>query len=419
MKQLLLACLFIVPAFADEAADKAVEELSTAYGKLSGFIATYHSESKGKTLDAIAALDRPSKSAAWETTMKGTKDDDTKRMWIPADEDAVYFFMHGHLLKAVKIQAEMNFLSSFQKTLLFDPARIAAGKAPETAAPDNNYNMWPQALLAKDSYEGGLFLRNSTRPAWWAAVENSVIESSDEKSITFKTPANGLVTIGREHGLLVKQSMPASDEKERILQLTRIELNPGREKLTNLTKAWDDTAATRMSTHALTGKIRQEVFQILIRDIEGGRLELGRVDAELEKRREELRSIATGWIEQSPIGKKPTWKAVLDHAKGQMRAHWIQNVPGAKADDEAAFEAYLAKPEARTSARDSLVAEMETHAIARGQVLSELFESPLETTNEAGEAVKHSIETATVKAYGEAVVEAKISEYWGERKGLD
>lgn len=411
---LLLSLVLVGHATADEAADKVAEELAAAYKNTGGFIAKYHSESKGKTLDATVGLDIASGLMVSTTALADPeKPADIGRMWnIPGD---VFYIQRGdQTLKMEGMMADLKFLNHLSATV----ARSRTDPPPSPVEP----TLIGGTMLTTEGMTSGLAGSSSDwKPFWRKSVEGSTIQSQSPESVTFQTKDDGLVTIERASGLLLSQSTPNRSGSIRTLALLEpIVLNPGKDRVVALTAGWSTATVTVRSSGSLTNAARALQFQDIIGKVEHQIIDVGRVESALGERKDELRQLAARWATNGELAQHADWKTLMEKCKEQARRLWLQQLPpGAKGADEATFEIYLGSSAFRADALEGLVEGIVRNKGLKEAALNEMFQPRLSATTELGEIAKTKLEDAMVGAYMRAIMDQKIHEYWGERKGLD
>jgi len=410
----LISLVLVGHAIADEAADKAAEELTAAYKKTGGFIAKYHSESKGKTLDATVGLDMASGLMVTESIIQAPeKAAEIGRMWtLPGD---LFYTQRGdHTLKIEGMMADMRFLNHLSNTISRSPGDPLSSPAEPT--------LIGGTMLTTEGMTTGLSCNTSDwKPYWWKSVQGGTIQAQDSGSVTFQTKEDGLVTIERANGLLLKQSAPNQSGAIRTLTLQEpIVLNPGKERVIALAANWSTATVGVRSSGSLTNTARTVQFQDIIGKEEQQIIGLGRVESALRERKDELRQVAARWAATGELAHHPSWKTIMEKCKEQARELWRQQLPpGAKSADETTFEIYLGSSAFRTDALEGMVDGAVRNKGLREVALNEMFQPRLNATTESGQLTKTMLEDAMVGAYIRAIMEQKIHEYWGERKGLD
>ena len=78
---------------------------------------------------------------------------------------------------------------------------------PDADGKEGTYQFIPSILLEKTIFAAGFGLQKRDQPSWADIVEDAPIKDSDEKTVTFSTDKYGLLTISRENGMLIRQSV--------------------------------------------------------------------------------------------------------------------------------------------------------------------------------------------------------------------
>ncbi|MFD0892399.1 hypothetical protein KBB96_13300 [Luteolibacter ambystomatis] len=419
MKTSLFLLLALVGhATADETADKVAEELAAAYKKTGGFIAKYHSESKGRTLDATVALDMTSGLMVSETNiLNPEKPADIGRMWnIPGD--VVYMQRGDHTFKIEGMLEDLKFLNRFSNAVSYAWTPYDAKAPPSIQDP----TLVGGTMLTTEGMTTGFAGSTSDwKPLWWKSVQGGTVQAQSPESVTFQTKDDGLVTIERASGVLLKQSTPNQAGSIRTLSVQGpIILNPGKERVAALSVGWSTATVGVKGSGSLTNTARALQFQDIIAKLERGLIDLGKIEKALEERKGELHQIAIKWAKSGELSRHPRWKAVMDVCKEEARKVWLKQLPDSgKGADEEAFEAFLGSSAFRSQALAEMAKGIAQNEDLRARALDEMFQPRLSASNEAGEAAKTLLEDVLVAAYAEAIMEQKAREYWGERKGLD
>jgi hypothetical protein len=131
-------------------------------------------------------------------------------------------------------------------------------------------------------------LRTRDVPSWASVVEDAPIRESDQKTVTFSTVQYGLLTISRENGLLIRQSVTADDGEVRVLELKELQLNPGKDAIAGISAEWATAGAKEKPVVALMAPLRLLSFQLIIDSAEQG-TDTSALDASLEDQYEALR----------------------------------------------------------------------------------------------------------------------------------
>lgn len=296
---------------------------------------------------------------------------------------------------------------------------------PDGPGDPNSVRLTPSVLLRKSTFGTVMNLRNRDVPSWASEVEDASIKESDEKTVTFLTAEYGLLTISRENGLLIRQSVTADDGEVRVLELKELQLNPGKDAIAGISAEWATAGAKEKPVVALMAPLRLLSFQLIIDSAEQGQGDTSALDALLEDQYQALRHFAAACINESegPFASKADWPGLFGKTKAPLREKWLQDVPGAAAAGDKGFLEYLQKPEVRLKVRDSLVGGMMKVEKLPELITDEVFGkggwASLKVGNDRGVAAKQSLVKALSRAYFEALIDLKMEKQWDRRDGLD
>jgi hypothetical protein len=413
---LLLAFAFRA-AYGDEVKpkpDDVIEQLTRAYAKLDGFKATYQSVGVGKTLDCTVGLDGTSGLSALHLVANKDGQQIVAKQWNTSHDQV--FIAGGEELFVIKgTNAELKSLTDLVNKLT---------AKPDPSGEENSFQFTPSILLEKTNFGAGLLLLNRDLPPWAASVKDAPIKESDDKTVTFSTDQYGLLTVSRDHGMLIRQSVTADDGEVRVLELKELHLNPGKESVERISAGWSTVGAKEKSLVAWMAPLRLLSFQLVIDSVENGQAEVRVLDELLESQYEALRHFARACTDaEGPFASKADWPGVFDKIKTRLHLKWLQDVPGADAADEEGFLTYQQDPEIRLQVRNSLVAGMlRTEKLAE-LITDEIFGrggwASLKVGNDRGVAAKKSLVKALSRAYLEELVDLKMTKQWDQRDGLD
>jgi hypothetical protein len=404
-------------AFGDELKPKpaeVIEQLSQTYAKLDGFKATYQSVGEGKTLDCTVGLDDASGLSALHLAAKKGDQEMVAKQWTTS-HDQVFIAGGEDLLVFKGTNAELKSLTDLVSLLATKPD--ADGKI-------ETYQFIPSILLEKTRFAAALILLMRDRPPWAPNVQDAPIKESDEKTVTFSTDQYGLLTISRENGMLIRQSVTADDGEVRVLELKELQLNPGKESVERISAEWSTVGAKEKSIVARMAPLRLISFQIIIDSMENGQAEVRVLDELLEEQYEALRHFARACTDtEGPFASRADWPALFDKIKTRLHLKWLQDVPGADAADKEGFLKYQQEPEVRLQVRNSLVAGMMKTEKLPEVIMDEIFGrggwASLKVGNDRGVAAKQSLVKALSRAYLEELVDQKMTKQWDQRDGLD
>ncbi len=390
-------------------AEAAMAELTKAYLRLQGYIVSYHAGRKNGSLDCTVAFDEISGLLAIDLRVEHKGEKEETHQWNTL-EDRFYTSSGDDLLVATGMNREMASLKRLQDVLRFN--RGDAIPSQEFAS--------PFILLESKGYGTGI---TPAKPTWKKEAENATVDAADATSITFLTKEHGRLTIDRATGLLLRQSIEKSEEETIVLERVDLKLNPGREAVMAISKSWTVEGAKEMGILARMAPLRLMVFKGVIGAIEDGRGDFAKLERVLKDEEQSLRQFAAGCISEGrdSLYSAKFWKQAFD--RGLLRKMWLKQDPEAKEDDEEGLEKYIASAGFREEFRKVFVDGFLKHEEAAGRFTGEIFGSgvwdDLKTTGEAGKAAKGMLGKALAKAYLEAVVERKMVEQLGPRKGLD
>jgi hypothetical protein len=400
-------------AVADESKDAAtwVAELSATYAKLDGFTATYTSKGEGKSLKVVMGMDETSDLGALHLT--ATKDGRPMetRQWNTDNDELFMFGSWGGLIVISGIRTELQSLSELNKVLVAAPENAEAIKLRLT----------PAMLISKTTIHPGFDLIVEDVPTWTLHVRQASVQGSDETSVTFLTEEFGLITVSRETGLLTRQSVTSATGEVRVLELKEHLLNPGREEISKISAGWKTEGAKIEARGSRLAGLRLKVFQAVVNSADAGGLDMIRLEKVLGEQRDALRRFADGFTSEigGSLAGEELWKEELEKYRNQLR---MGVLAGTGKFDEKEFEAQLADFQVRLKIRDELSKSLDVEGTRR-RVMWEIFgkmgRDELKATGKAGEAAKLLVESAINRAYLEAVLERKMTKYWGERVGLD
>lgn len=399
-------------AEADRTPAEWIEELTAAYAGLGGYIVTYRSEGDAKHLDATLAMDRASGLGAvdMEAIRNGIRI--VAKQWNNADDD---FFVHtgdGHLTRIPAFRSLMN-------KALDDLA--AALPFPDVKRPQQAIHFSPELFLSATELHLALGFSSTDKPSWRDDAEDGTLKAINAETVTFETKDRGLLTIGRKHGLLTRQAVTAEDGEVRVLELRTLTLNPGRDAVAEISARWstENAVTVRGVDEQFTHRaLYVGLLQSLIDTVEEGETDLATLEKALADGRGKLRAIAgAGLTGPGNLFDDETIDALLDSADAAIRDFWLQADPQAKEGDAAAFAAFRAKEEVRTSIRDQIVVALIKLDGAKEGLLTPTLGAAggdaLVAGTAVGKAAKAAIETALATAYCEAFLDAAMATRWG------
>lgn len=402
------------PAVAEKEAEaaQAISELSAAYAKLGGYTATYRGVMAGTTLECKLGMDYASGLGFVQVASTGGDQPIDMRHWAtPANR--MYQISEGKTLVIKGLDKELESIRELKK--VFSDSPVEEGAIQFT----------PEIRLSASGCTAALGVTVNVKPSWLASVRKASIQSSDAKSVTFLTAERDLLTISRESGLLVRQTIPVIGDEPRILELLDFKLNPGTQSIVDFPKDWPTTGAVEQPAVALLAPLRLIVFQVIINSAENDPAIRGRLDELLQDQYEVLRHFAQACITESEgsIDQKVKWPMLFDNVKTMARQEWLTNTPAADPTDGQGLVKYLQKPEVRVKIRNQLVEGILEIERAREMIMDDIFGrggwASLKVGNDRGVEAKKSIVTALSRAYLEALLDMKMTRQWDQRDGFD
>lgn len=402
MRFKLLLVLFLVGTVtADETSD-AIKELSNTYAKLDGFIATYRSDGDGKTLDVTMAIDEP--SALGLIHILATQGDKTLKSSQWNTEDDQLFLDVGEKGRLCISGVKTEFDCFYE---LFSRMSATPGIAKKIQGT-------PSFRLNRTTINSGLKMIDRDTPPWLEDLKNATVSNSDDESVTFLTPDSGLIKISRANGMIVRQSIQGTEE-ERILDLMKIQLNPGVEKVRRISADWSREGFQPASRRAITQPLRLQIFQALIDGVELGKLKPEVMAKAFVEKRDALRRFTEGDAPPSTPRTDEAFKNMIANIRKRAETEWTK-LPADK--KPAKFDDFLADKKLRDSIRDASAAQLNEHRPdQRSESLQWMFGKPgggLTATNEVGEIARKLIEDEINKAYTSSILEREMTKYWGK-----
>jgi hypothetical protein len=408
---LLLLSAHLASAALPEA-DKLVEELSAAHAKLPGYVATWHAEGEGKSLDLTIAEDHKTGSFVLHLQANGPHGKIESRQWSP-DGKQVYLDSNGRRSRVACASVELEFMRGFGEVFL-------AGKL---SGADQLF-FTPTALLGASTIEAGLQMNSGGNPGWSLVAKELETAEVASDHLAFTSPKHGRLTIDRTNGMLLRQEIVGEAGERRILERTSCRTDHAAEEITRLTAGWTTLGATDIGLDAGSMKMRLQMLQLTIDAIEDGQASLEKLEGKLA-RKDELLAYARGSLIKSPrpVQPVPDWDKVLAKTREEAHRRWKATLPEGGAEDEKAFKKYLTEPANRTALRDwmadTLAAMDELIPLVLPQIFGPKMDDGLVAKSATGRVAKTAIETALCRAYLAAMLEEKMAAAWGERENLD
>lgn len=400
-------------AAADEPKDAGswIKELSATYAKHEGFTATYVSKGEGKSLDVVMGLDEASGIAALHLLANKNGRKLEVRQWSTANDELFSDPGSGEVMRITGIGTELKSIAELKQALAV---------APGDLRPDMVF--CPSMRVTKDSIAPGFNLANRDTASWISALKDATLGEVSEVRVTFRSAESGDLTISRETGLLVRQSITADDGEVRVLELKEHRLNPGADEVAKIATGWKTEGARVVARGSMLAPLRLRLFQGIIDTFDVNAADLKKLEGILDKQREPLRRFADGFAAEvgGSLASKD-WNKLLSQIKELARKEFPGT--GTAEEKEKALEKLLARPEFRAKFRDSVADTLVENQQGREVVMFEICgknrAAVLRAKTPQGEAARTLLETALCRAYFEAVLDRKMAKHWGERAGLD
>jgi len=390
-----------------------IEELSATHHKQDGYIAVYVSEADEKHLEATLAVDRGSGLMAVRMLAEKVGEETMdSRQWNTAD-DVVFIDVNG---EKCRITGLLGAITQMMKDLSGLIQLMNDGDAIEI--PINQTTGWqPNFLLDATSISMGLGVASEPAPPWKSAVEDAEVHGFDDDSVTFHSEKYGLLTISREHGLLLRQTVKGLEGEDRVVELKDLMRNPGRDKVVALTSDWSSDGAEEIGSASMAeafGSFRIFAFQAIVNAVSNDILSPEMVDEWLRFQRDRLGEIVAPWVRVGPehVEGAEVWKLLLDQVKNSVEDLLWER--GEELDGGDAVTRLLRQRATRELARATTIDMLAGRAEFRDRVMSEIFAGQeLEAADEAGNQARELISASLAKAYLEAVFDRKANQQWG------
>ncbi len=388
-----------------------LKELSATYAKHEGFTATYISKGDGKSLDVVVGVDEASGLAALHLLANKNGRKLEVRQWSTANDELFSDPGSGEVMLITGIGTELKSIAELKQSLAV---------APGDLHPDMIF--CPSMLVTKDSIAPSFNLANRDNASWTSTLKNATLGEVNEVRVTFRSAESGELTISRETGLLLRQSMTADDGEVRVLELKEHRLNPGADEVAKISAGWKTEDAKVMARGSMLAPLRLRMFQGLIDTFDDNAADLKKLEAALDTQREPLRRFADGFAGEvgGSLASKD-WNKLLDTIKDAARKDFPGD--GTAEEKEKALDTLLARPEFREKFRDkvadTLVENQQGREIVMFEICGKNRAATLTAKTPQGETARTLLETALCRAYFEAVLDRKMAKHWGERMGLD
>lgn len=404
----------VTTAKSETDSEKVIAELTAAYVKQGGYIATYRSGGEGKSLECTLGSDFTSGLGVTHlTAMKGDQKMEG-RFWNTSN-DRMFIDSGGGLYVFKGMNEELKSIKD-----LLEVFTDGSGKSERQV-----FSCTPSMLMEKANIIPSLAPGSKIEPPWDDKVEDAPIQASDATTVTFLTKEHGLLTINRENGMLVRQSLEGENGETRVLELTDFQPNPGKEAIARISVDWPTAGAEEKPVIAWMALRRLVTFQRVIDSAERGEVDKNKLDQLLEDQYEVLQHFAKACINESEgsFASKADWPKLFGEVKAAARDQWQKENPGSGVIADSVFIEYLQKPETRLKLRNSLVEGAMKAEKSPETAMDDIFGkggwASLKVGNDRGVAAKQLLVNALSRAYFEALIDLKMEKQWDHRDGLD
>ena len=394
--------------------EKVIAELTEAYVKQGGYIATYLSVGEGKSLECKLGSDQATGLGVAHLTLVKGGEKMEMRQWSTAN-DRVFIASGDEIFVLEGMNEELKSTLELSDVLTDQPGE----------ANSRFIRFTPGMLLGKTTFSMVLEIKSKVKAPWVDNVKDATIQASDEKTVTFLTKDFGLLTISRENGMLIRQSLTGENGEARVLELKDLQANPGKEAVAKISADWSTAGAVAKPAVARMAPLRLIAFQRIVDFAERGEVDKGKLDKLLEDQYEVLQHFAMACINESEgsFASTADWPKLFGKIKGAARDEWQKENPVSGAISDADFLEYLQKPETRLTLRNSMVEGIMEAEDAPETAMDDIFGkggwASLKVGNDQAVAAKKSLVNALSRAYFEALVDLKLEKQWDRRDGLD
>lgn len=392
---------------ADPPAEDVLEELESAYGGLNGFVARYGSEGENKILEVTLGLDVGSGVTVLHLVAERDGQKHVARQWS-TPEGQLFMGSEGGLVVMDLTGQGLDLIPEWMALLNEDESEAAL--APQ---------MVPSVILEKTTVGAAIGWGSKRKPSWSEWVEGASVKNADEQTVTVATAEHGDLSISRETGLLVRQSMTGAEGEARVLELREVRIDPGPEAVAQVFSTWRTEGAQPVPSDSIAELFRFALFQGMVRAVDQGEMAATGLERRLAQGGELLESLAEACLKtgDGSVYAVIDWDKVLD-----KRSVHVRDDEEVQRGDEELIDAFLSSPEGRKKFRDARVV-----AAARGKdidkswlrISKEVFGSAnggnpeLTARSEDGKAFKALLLEALGKAYLAVAMDRKMTELWG------
>ena len=414
MRIALFCALSLGVLVAEEPKDAAgwVAELSAARSRLRGQIVFYRSKGENKELNATIGTDQASGRFAMVVKASSPNGNFELHSWNTEEGD-LFVDDNGKRVRMLSLEKTFEFLVGFAKLV------------PSSVSSSVDFSPVPMLLLTRDSVEGVVRLGKSKAPDWalQAGDELSLKEVTPEH-VVFTSATYGDLTIDRANGILVRQELKGAEGEARILERVEFQEIGDATKVVAMSRNWSELGAVDggLTQGSMTSIL--EYFQRVIAWVEEGQIGIEQLEQKMSSK-DEVREFAKTVLlrNKRPVQSPISWEKIIGIARAELKKQWAAEFPDADPDDNEAFTDYLTEPKNRKSVREDLAVGLTSLEGVLPIVMPGIWgpktgdglKADSATTREA----KKIIETALCRAYFDVMLDEKMAESWGERKGLD
>ena len=405
--------LCLLAAIATAAAERSpadwLQEISAAYAKQESFIVTYTSSGENKSLEVTIGLEHKASLTVFH--MIGIKNGrkDEIRQWNTPDD---HFYLPG-AAGVKRVDGVVEETRRLSKVLSAYMGFVAGEEKPPL--------IWQphiSLLLDRSTVDLDVGFSKTGETMWASALVGATVGRSDKETVTFSTKNHGLLTFDCATGLLTRQLVKGTQGEDRLLTARDVRLNPGKAEILRISSDWE-TEGDAYPSVMMTRTLRSSLFQGIVDGVDEGKMTPGRLAEFLDQERETLDQFAAACLLTLPgsLASKAEWKRMIELLKKDVRTTWLKRHPQ-QAGDEEAFHAFLADPRLREATRGQFVRKIDELEGMREQALQELFPDknlPAGKTDDGKVAAK-KIETTLVESYVSAILDRKMTEFWGRNR---
>lgn len=371
-----------------------ITSLAGAYQKQRGYIAACHSEGPAKSLDVTLASDPESGLAVLHVVSTKGGQRMEIRQWSTEPGD-FYIDVNGRRGHVLGVKEEIKALGN---AFTNDGGKTTIGA------------FTPELLLTKT--EVNIAFSITSRPAWEDEVEEAKLGKVTDESVTFITRDHGELTISRDTGLVIGQSVEGENNEQRILTMVRHQKNPGQDAIVALTKGWSTAGAEPIDGDMLK-KLRLSAFQSLVQLIDDQPDALADLKKQMASRQEQLDAFAALCIKNNPESALAgmEWEKIVGQVRSNAHKAWEKKVPEEKRNEED-FRRQWSKIKGQVLT--GLLQGFERDETIRRNSLQDIFGGGpgLKARTATGKEAKEFLESALCHAYLKETVQKQAGRHW-------